>query len=81
MGPFAEPGGARRPGIRVNCICPGTVPTGMPEAMFRARGDGDVAAGVAVTEKEHLPARLRQPEQIAGRTAPSSPAPCSRPTR
>lgn len=66
MGPFAEPGGRRRarPGIRVNCICPGTVHTGMPEAMFRARGD--VAAGVAVTEKEHLPARLGQPEEIAG---------------
>ena len=52
-------------GIRVNCICPGTVHTPMPEAMFRTRGDGDVAAGVALTEKKYLLARLGQPEEIA----------------
>jgi NAD(P)-dependent dehydrogenase (short-subunit alcohol dehydrogenase family) len=53
------------PDIRVNCICPGTVHTGMPEEMFRARGDGDVAAGVALTEKKYLLARLGQPEENA----------------
>jgi len=53
------------PGIRVNCICPGTVHTGMPEELFRTRGDGDVAAGVALTEKKYLLARLGQPEEIA----------------
>ena len=56
------------PGIRVNCICPGTVHTGMPEPMFRARGEGDVSAGVAITEKKYLLARLGRPEEIA-RTA------------
>ena len=53
------------PGIRVNCICPGTVHTAMPEALFRARGDGDVAAGIALTEKKYLLARLGRPEEIA----------------
>jgi NAD(P)-dependent dehydrogenase (short-subunit alcohol dehydrogenase family) len=53
------------PGIRVNCICPGTVHTGMPEELFRTRGDGDVAAGIALTEKKYLLARLGQPEEIA----------------
>jgi len=53
------------PGIRVNCICPGTVHTAMPEGLFRTRGDGDVAAGIALTEKKYLLARLGQPEEIA----------------
>src|SRR4029079_7127253 len=53
------------PGIRVNCICPGTVHTAMPAALFRARGDGDVAAGIALTEKKYLLARLGRPEEIA----------------
>jgi len=53
------------PGIRVNCICPGTVHTGMPEAMFRARGDGDIAAGVALTKKKYLLGRLGLPTEIA----------------
>jgi NAD(P)-dependent dehydrogenase (short-subunit alcohol dehydrogenase family) len=37
----------------------------MPEALFRARGDGDVAAGIALTEKKYLLARLGRPEEIA----------------
>jgi NAD(P)-dependent dehydrogenase (short-subunit alcohol dehydrogenase family) len=53
------------PGVRVNCICPGTVHTGMPEEMFRVRGDGDVAAGVALTEKKYLLGRLGLPAEIA----------------
>jgi NAD(P)-dependent dehydrogenase (short-subunit alcohol dehydrogenase family) len=53
------------PDIRVNCICPGTVHTGMPEEMFRARGDGDIAAGVALTKKKYLLGRLGLPTEIA----------------
>ncbi len=53
------------PGIRVNCICPGTIHTVMPEEMFRARGGGDVAAGIAATEQKYLLGRLGQPGEIA----------------
>jgi NAD(P)-dependent dehydrogenase (short-subunit alcohol dehydrogenase family) len=34
-------------GVRVNVICPGTVYTPLMEPMLRARGGGDVAAGLA----------------------------------
>lgn len=53
------------PAIRVNCICPGTVRTGMPEEMLRRRGDGDADAGAAITARKYLLARLGEPEEIA----------------
>jgi NAD(P)-dependent dehydrogenase (short-subunit alcohol dehydrogenase family) len=53
------------PGIRVNCICPGTVRTGMPEEMLRTRGGGDADAGAALTAQKYLLARLGEPEEIA----------------
>jgi NAD(P)-dependent dehydrogenase (short-subunit alcohol dehydrogenase family) len=53
------------PGIRVNCICPGTVLTSMPEHMLRRRGDGDLDAGVAFTARKYLTGRLGEPEEIA----------------
>ncbi|MGE3287637.1 MAG: SDR family NAD(P)-dependent oxidoreductase [Pseudonocardia sp.] len=53
------------PAIRVNCICPGTVLTGMPEEMFRRRGDGDVEAGIAITARKYLTGRLGTAEEIA----------------
>lgn len=53
------------PAIRVNCICPGTVLTSMPEEMFRRRGDGDVEAGIAITARKYLTGRLGTPEEIA----------------
>ncbi len=36
-------------GVRVNVICPGTVFTPLMEPMLRARGGGDMAAGLALT--------------------------------
>jgi NAD(P)-dependent dehydrogenase (short-subunit alcohol dehydrogenase family) len=53
------------PAIRVNCICPGTVLTGMPEEMLRRRGGGDLDAGVRATAAKYLLGRLGTPEEIA----------------
>lgn len=53
-------------GIRVNAICPGTVYTPLMEPMLRARGDGDLAAGLAKTVAKYPIGRLGTPEEIAG---------------
>lgn len=53
------------PGVRVNCICPGTVMTAMPEEMLRNRGGGDLDAGVRATAQRYLLGRLGEPEEIA----------------
>lgn len=53
------------PGVRVNCICPGTVRTAMPEEMLRNRGGGDVEAGARLTAQRYLLGRLGEPEEIA----------------
>jgi NAD(P)-dependent dehydrogenase (short-subunit alcohol dehydrogenase family) len=52
-------------GIRVNVICPGTVYTPLMEPMLRARGGGDVAAGLALTVAKYPIGRLGTPEEIA----------------
>ncbi len=52
-------------GIRVNAICPGTVRTPLTEPMLRARGDGDVEAGIAATVPKYPLGRLGSPEDIA----------------
>jgi len=52
-------------GIRVNVICPGTVYTPMMEPMLRARGDGDLPAGLAKTLVKYPIGRLGRPEEIA----------------
>ena len=52
-------------GIRVNVICPGTVYTPFMEPMLRARGDGDLAAGLAKTLLKYPIGRLGTPEEIA----------------
>ncbi len=52
-------------GIRVNVICPGTVYTPLMEPMLRARGDGDLAAGLAKTVLKYPIGRLGTPEEIA----------------
>ena len=36
-------------GIRVNCICPGTVMTPLMETLVRERGEGDLDRGVELT--------------------------------
>lgn len=53
------------PRIRVNVICPGTVYTPLMEPMLRARGDGDLAAGLAKTVVKYPIGRLGTPEEIA----------------
>jgi len=54
---------ARR--IRVNAICPGTVFTPLMEPMLRARGGGDMEAGLAKTVAKYPIGRLGTPEEIA----------------
>lgn len=53
-------------GVRVNAICPGTVYTPLMEPMLRARGQGDLAAGLALTVAKYPIGRLGTPEEIAG---------------
>lgn len=52
-------------GIRVNAICPGTVFTPLMEPMLRARGGGDLEAGLAKTVAKYPIGRLGTPEEIA----------------
>ncbi|EHB46402.1 SDR family NAD(P)-dependent oxidoreductase [Mycolicibacterium vinylchloridicum] len=52
-------------GIRVNAICPGTVFTPLMEPMLRARGDGDLEAGLAKTVAKYPIGRLGTPDDIA----------------
>jgi NAD(P)-dependent dehydrogenase (short-subunit alcohol dehydrogenase family) len=52
-------------GIRVNAVCPGTVFTPLMEPMLRARGDGDLEAGLAKTVVKYPIGRLGSPEEIA----------------
>jgi NAD(P)-dependent dehydrogenase (short-subunit alcohol dehydrogenase family) len=51
--------------IRVNVICPGTVFTTLMEPLLRARGDGDLEAGLAKTVAKYPIGRLGTPEEIA----------------
>jgi NAD(P)-dependent dehydrogenase (short-subunit alcohol dehydrogenase family) len=52
-------------GVRVNVICPGTVYTPLMEPLMRARGNGDVEAGLALTTAKYPIGRLGTPEEIA----------------
>ncbi|HWG61247.1 MAG TPA: SDR family NAD(P)-dependent oxidoreductase [Streptosporangiaceae bacterium] len=52
-------------GIRVNVICPGTVYTPLMEPMLRARGNGDLETGLAITTAKYPMGRLGTPEEIA----------------
>jgi NAD(P)-dependent dehydrogenase (short-subunit alcohol dehydrogenase family) len=52
-------------GVRVNVICPGTVYTPLMEPLLRARGQGDLAAGLALTAAKYPIGRLGTPEEIA----------------
>ena len=52
-------------GVRVNVICPGTVYTPLMEPMLRARGGGDLEAGLALTVAKYPIGRLGTPEEIA----------------
>lgn len=52
-------------GVRVNVICPGTVFTTLMEPLLRARGDGDMEAGLAKTLVKYPIGRLGNPDDIA----------------
>jgi NAD(P)-dependent dehydrogenase (short-subunit alcohol dehydrogenase family) len=52
-------------GVRVNAICPGTVYTPLMEPLLRARGQGDLAAGLALTTAKYPIGRLGTPQEIA----------------
>ncbi|HZD01477.1 MAG TPA: SDR family NAD(P)-dependent oxidoreductase [Actinomycetes bacterium] len=51
--------------IRVNVLCPGTVLTPLMESLLRARGGGDLDAGMAATVVKYPLGRLGAPEEIA----------------
>jgi NAD(P)-dependent dehydrogenase (short-subunit alcohol dehydrogenase family) len=51
--------------IRVNAICPGTVLTPLMEPLLRARGGGDLEAGIAATVTKYPLGRLGTPQEIA----------------
>jgi NAD(P)-dependent dehydrogenase (short-subunit alcohol dehydrogenase family) len=51
--------------IRVNAICPGTIFTPLMEPMLRARGGGDLEAGLAKTLVKYPIGRLGTPEEIS----------------
>ncbi|MGE3285980.1 MAG: SDR family NAD(P)-dependent oxidoreductase [Pseudonocardia sp.] len=55
-------------GIRVNAICPGAVRTAMMDELMRARGGGDLAAGVSETLQKYPIGRLGGPADIASLT-------------
>jgi NAD(P)-dependent dehydrogenase (short-subunit alcohol dehydrogenase family) len=52
-------------GVRVNVICPGTVYTPLMEPLLTARGGGDLARGLALTEAKYPIGRLGTPPEIA----------------
>lgn len=52
-------------GIRVNCICPGTVVTPLMETMIRERGGGDLERGIAMTVEKYPLGRLGDPDDVA----------------
>jgi len=52
-------------GIRVNCLCPGTVFTPLMEPMVRKRGGGDLEKGLALTIQKYPIGRLGTPEDVA----------------
>jgi NAD(P)-dependent dehydrogenase (short-subunit alcohol dehydrogenase family) len=52
-------------GIRVNCLCPGTVVTPLMEPMMRERGGGDIDQGIELTIQKYPLGRLGATEEIA----------------
>jgi NAD(P)-dependent dehydrogenase (short-subunit alcohol dehydrogenase family) len=52
-------------GIRVNCICPGTVMTPLIETLVRERGGGDLDKGMELTLQKYPLGRLGTPDDVA----------------
>jgi NAD(P)-dependent dehydrogenase (short-subunit alcohol dehydrogenase family) len=53
------------PSIRVNCVAPGRVKTGMTIPLYTERGGGDFEKGAAEAAKLNLMARLGEPDDVA----------------
>jgi NAD(P)-dependent dehydrogenase (short-subunit alcohol dehydrogenase family) len=53
------------PTIRVNCVAPGRVKSGMTVPLYTARGGGDYEKGAAEAGKLNLVGRIGEPEEIA----------------
>ena len=53
------------PEIRVNCVAPGRIKTGMTIPLYTARGDGDFEKGAAQAAELNIARRLGEPEDIA----------------
>lgn len=51
--------------VRVNAVCPGTVLTPLSVPLLALRGDGDLAAGIAMTVEKYPLGRLGEVEDIA----------------
>jgi NAD(P)-dependent dehydrogenase (short-subunit alcohol dehydrogenase family) len=52
-------------GIRVNCICPGTVLTPLMQTLIRDRGGGDLDRGIAMTVEKYPLGRLAETHDVA----------------
>jgi len=69
-------------GIRVNCVCPGTIDTPLMrkavEHMTELAGDGDVAGRVKWLETAQPYPRLGQPEEVAHVRVGDAPTLCTR---
>jgi NAD(P)-dependent dehydrogenase (short-subunit alcohol dehydrogenase family) len=52
-------------GIRVNCICPGTVLTPLMQTLIRDRGGGDLDRGIAMTVEKYPLGRLGETLDVA----------------
>lgn len=53
------------PDIRVNCVAPGSIQTGMTEPLYLARGAGDLGKGSELASKRAVMKRVGQPDEIA----------------
>ena len=53
------------PEIRVNCVAPGRIKTGMTIPLYTERGGGDFEKGAAQARSSNIARRLGEPEEIA----------------
>jgi NAD(P)-dependent dehydrogenase (short-subunit alcohol dehydrogenase family) len=53
------------PAIRVNCVAPGRIKTGMTIPLYTERGGGDFDKGAAEAAALNIAGRLGEPEDVA----------------
>ncbi|MTD13412.1 SDR family oxidoreductase [Nakamurella sp. YIM 132087] len=53
------------PDIRVNVVIPGRTRSGMTTPLYTARGNGDYAAGAAMSADRNMQGRVAEPEELA----------------